>query len=161
MKKQLFMVCLFLGLATAVTQTHAGGKADPADYKTVISSYITSYMNTDYKMLDKVLADNASVKIPRSETVLNHNRAELVEQMRKDAGTHQNCEFTYEILNKSDAMVMAKVDFTYTGFVQHNYIVLEKDEHKQWKITQICKFFVDTPAKMNGGESAAPVTASR
>lgn len=161
MKRQLLMVCLFLGLTTAATKSNAADK-DPADFRTVISSYITSYVNADYKMLDKILADNASVKIPRAETVLNHSREDVIAQMRKDAGTHQNCEYKYQVLNKSDAMVMAEVDFTYAGFVQHNYLVLEKNDNKEWKITQVCKFFIDSPKPNNmGGNDTAPVTASR
>ena len=151
---------MILGLSAAVNPTYAndGATSGGADYKTVISSYITSYINTDYKLLDKIMADDACVKIPRAETVLNHSRAKLIEQMKNNAGTQQNCDFKYSVLDKSDAMVIARVDFKYTEFIQHNYLVLEKDQNKNWKITQVCKFFEDI--EPSGGTAVPAIAAT-
>ena len=136
------MACMILGLFAAVNTSYAVDKA-PKGYSDVIDNFIDGYMTGDYKKLDKVLSDDASIKIPRAETVLVHSRENMLEQMKKAGGTNQNCESRYEVLDKSDAMILAKVDFKYADFTQHNYIVLEKNENKEWKITQVCKFFKD------------------
>lgn len=157
MKSKILLVCMILGLSAAVNTTYAIDGVAPG-YKEVINSYIDSYMNSNYKQLDKILSDDADIKIPRADVVLRHSKSNLMEQMRKDNGTHQNCNSKYQVLDKSDAMIIAKVDFKYSGFTQHNYLVLEKNEDKEWKITQVCKFFED--AKPNAWTSPE-ITANK
>jgi len=47
------------------------------------------------------------------------------------------------VLAKSDALVIARVDFNYENTIQHNFLILEKNIDKEWKITQVCKVFDD------------------
>lgn len=146
MRNKFFMACIILGLSAAVNTTYATDGIAPS-YKDVINNYIDGCMNSNAKKLDKVLSDDASVKIPRADVVLVHNREGLLAQMKSDGATHQNCESKYEVLDKSDAIIIAKVDFKYNEFTQHNYLTLEKNENKEWKITQVCRFFEDVKPK--------------
>jgi hypothetical protein len=158
MRNKILLACVILGLSAAVNTGYATDKGTPG-YKEVISSYIDSYINSNYKMLDNVLSDDANVKIPRADVVLVHNKSKLLAQMKSEAGVKQNCWSEYKVLDKSDAMIIAKVDFKYNEFTQHNYLVLEKDENKEWKITQVCKFFEDV--KTPGGQQNPNAIASR
>jgi hypothetical protein len=63
--------------------------------------------------------------------------------MKKEAGVQQNCSANYEVLAKSDALVIARVDFGYQDCIQHNYLIVEKNAGHDWKITQVCKIFDD------------------
>jgi hypothetical protein len=66
--------------------------------------------------------------------------------MQQIANFTKNCEAKYEVLAKSDALVIARVDFNYENTIQHNYLTLEKNIDKEWKITQVCKVFDDKDA---------------
>ena len=147
---------MVIGSFTTANSSYAVDKA-PKGYSDVINNFIDGYMTGDHKKLDKVFSDDASIKIPRADAVLVHSREKMLEQMKNAGTTNQNCRSNYEVLDKSDAMIIAKVNFKYNEFTQHNYIVLEKNENKEWKITQVCKFFED-----NSTSKQAPtnVTAS-
>jgi len=142
MKNKLLMACMVIALlattSSSFSATHPGPKA-PA-FETVIDDYISSVMNSDFKKLDKILSEDARVKMPRAEKVIVQYKTDLLAAMKADA-TKQDCTSEYEVVAKSDAMIIARVDFQYTNFKQQNFLTLEKDENNQWKITQVCKFF--------------------
>ena len=125
-------------------KTYAG--TGPADYNKTIRDFIDSHMNSNYKKLDAVMGEDASFKIPRGEVVIVQTKAKLVEQMQQIANVIQNCDAKYEVLAKSNALVIARVDFNYENTIQHNYLTLEKNADKEWKITQVCKVFDDKDA---------------
>lgn len=144
MKTKLILLCLIMLSATA--NLFANNDPDPknvAAYNSLIRDYINTHMTGDAKSLNRILDENASYKIPRGEKVMLQGKAKLVEQMRKENGIQQNCQSDYQILAASDAMVIAKVDFTYGDCLQSNYVIMEKGADKTWKITQVCKFFGD------------------
>ena len=95
-------------------------------YDKVIKDFIESHMKSNHSKLENVLNDEASIKIPRGETVLVQNKSDIVAQMQQSEGVQQNCESAYEILAKSDAIVIARVDFKYANCILYNYITLEK-----------------------------------
>jgi len=90
------------------------------------------------------LSDDACVKIPRAEKVIVQHKSSLVNEMREEKGIVQACTSKYEIIAHSDALVIARVDFQYENFKQHNFVILEKNDDKEWKITQVCKVFQNT-----------------
>ncbi|RYZ98958.1 MAG: hypothetical protein EOP47_18060, partial [Sphingobacteriaceae bacterium] len=134
------MVCLVcISMATTLF-----GKTDPknaAAYNAVVSDYVHCHMTSDAKKLNRILHDDARFKISRGENLIVQDRSKLITQMKQQAGIQQNCESKYQLLAESDAMVIAKVDFTYGASTQTNYLVIEKGADKTWKITQVCKFF--------------------
>jgi len=144
MRSKIFKV-LIIGLLLAFTgKTYAGTGQD--DYNQTIRDFIDSHMNSNYKKLDAVMGEDATFKIPRGEVVLIQPKAKLVKQMQQIANVMQNCEAKYEVLAKSDALVIARVDFNYENTIQHNFLILEKNIDKEWKITQVCKVFDDKEA---------------
>jgi len=136
------MACV-MGLLSATTMYGYNGTKDDGSYNVVIRDFIESHMNANFKKLDAVLGEESTVKIPRGEKVIVQNRSSLVDAMKKEAGTMQNCQSNYEVLAKSDAIVIARVDFSYQDCIQHNYLIVEKDANRDWKITQVCKIFDD------------------
>ena len=154
MRLKAFMACIILILSAAASQANSGQKVAPG-YDKVIKDFIEGHMKSDHAKLKNVLNDDASIKIPRGETVIVQKKSDIVAQMRQSEGTQQNCEPTYEVLAKSDAIVIARVDFKYTNCIQHNYLILEKNQDKEWKITQDCKIFDD----IEPAEPGSPVAA--
>jgi hypothetical protein len=142
MKITIFKACLVGILATFSITTYA---VDPvsADYNKIVTDYIDSHMNANYKNLNKIMSDDATFKIPRNENVIIQNKSDIVDGMKNAGAIKQNCEASYEVVAKSNALVMVRVDFTYDNCLQQNFLTLEKNDRKQWKITQVCKIFND------------------
>jgi hypothetical protein len=128
-------------LAAFGISAYAGPKA--SDYDTVIKAYIESYMNGNCKMLKTIMDDNATFKIPRAEKVIVQNKPDIVANMKETGGLKQNCKATYEVIAKSSALVMVRIDFCYDNCLQQNFVVLEKNDDRQWKIAQVYKIFND------------------
>jgi hypothetical protein len=156
MKTKIMLLCLVcLSAATSLFAKTGTDPKNAAAYNAVVTDYINCHMNADAKQLNRILHDDASFKIPRGESLIIQDKTKLVAQMKNEKGTQQNCASTYQLLAESDALVIAKVDFTYGSSVQSNYLVIEKGADKAWKITQVCKFFNDVQRPDSG-----PVTAS-
>ncbi len=154
MRLKAFMACIIFILSATVSQANSG-KKDAPGYDKVIKDFIESHMKSNHAKLESVLNDEANIKIPRGEAVLVQNKSDIVAQMQQSEGVQQNCESGYEVLAKSDAIVIARVDFKYANCIQHNYIILEKNQDKEWKITEDCKIFDDIkPAETGTGVTA-------
>ncbi|MDN5287837.1 MAG: hypothetical protein JWR38_4111 [Mucilaginibacter sp.] len=154
MKSKFLLVCIISLLSTTTMYAFTGPKTD-AGYNAVILDFIDSHMNSNYKKLNKVLDENYMLKIPRGEKVIQQNKSSLIDAMKNEVGTKQNCESNYEVLAKSDALVIARVDFTYHDSIQHNYLIVEKNDNQEWKITQVCKMFDDIQTPQSGGDVTA------
>ncbi|HTD99666.1 MAG TPA: hypothetical protein VK668_10270 [Mucilaginibacter sp.] len=143
MKITIFKACL-IGVLAAFSIT-ANANTTPAanDYKKIILDFIDSHMNANYKKLNKIMNDDATFKIPRGENVVVQTKAALVDDMKQTGQLKQNCQSKYEVVAQSSSLVIARVDFNYENTVQQNYLILEKNADKEWKITQVCKIFND------------------
>jgi hypothetical protein len=155
MKSKILAVCMVC-ISLAAASAHSSTNKNSSTYDKVILDFIDSHENSDYKKLDKVLNDDACLKLPRGEKVLVQSKESLVGEMKKDQGTQQNCESKYEVLAKSNAMVIARIDFKYSNCTQHDYLILEKNDDKDWKITQVCKMIEDVKDQdATGNETAS------
>jgi len=141
MKVTIFKVCL-VGILAAFSMSAYSGPIS-GDYEKVVKEYITSHMNSDYKLLKKIMNDNAAFNVPRAENVLVQSKPDVVNNMKEVGESKQNCQATYEVVAKSNALVMVRVDFCYPNCTQQNFLVLEKDDSRQWKIAQVYKIFND------------------
>ena len=141
MKTQILKVCLVCLLATFSIKTYADSPKN--DYSKIIQDYINSHMTANFKTLNKIMGDDATFQIPRGESVIVQTKSSLVADMKAMGEVKQNCSANFEILAKSSSIVIARVDFDYDNAVQQNFITLEKNADKEWKITQVCKIFND------------------
>jgi len=153
MKNKFLVVCMIIGLLATTNSSFSKTYKAPT-YENVIDDYIDSYLTSNFKKLDKVLSDDVRVKMPRAEKVIVQYKADLIERMKADA-TKQDCTSEYEVIAKSDAIIIARVDFQYANFKQQNYITMEKNDNNEWKITQVCKIF-----KNNDTSGSTPSVAS-
>ncbi len=142
MKLKTFFLCTVLGVVL-MTTTFAGNPP-AADAKTVLNAYAESHVNTDANKLEKILSADALMKFSKGTEVLSQGQASIIKLMRQNQGIKQNCSALVDILASSDAMVLARVNFVYEGFVIENYLTLEADKNQNWKITRINKFYTDS-----------------
>lgn len=153
MKSKSLIACL---LATMVSLQIAFA-AEPSGYAEIISKFITAHMSSDARLLNAALSDDAKVKIPRQDKLMIWQKSELISALRANNGVVQNCAASYQLIEKTDAIVLARVDFNYPDFVQRNYLTLERNGSAEWKITQVCKISLTT----NGKKTAAyPVVSA-
>jgi len=141
MKITILKACL-VGILTAFSISAYSGPV-AGDYDSVVKEYIDSHMNGNYKILKKIMNNEATFRIPRAEKVVVQTKPDVVDAMKADGGVQQNCEAKYEVVTKSSALVMVRVDFCYDNCIQQNFLVLEKNDDKQWKIAQVYKIFND------------------
>lgn len=157
MKRKILVVCM-ISVLSATTSVYSATRKVLPTYNKIILDFIDSQVNSDYHKLDLALNDGASFKLPRGEKILMQSKSGLIDQMKKDKGLKQNCDSKYEVLAKSDALVIARIDFKYENCTQHDFLIIEKNDDREWKITQVCKMFED--AKEQVPETTGSATAS-
>ena len=140
--KRIFLMACMIGILTAKASY---GKPVLPKYQQVIKAFIDSHLNGTYKSLKPILDNEAYVHIPRGEGVILESKYDLLDQMRSVGVTTQKCDYNFEVLAESDALVIARVDFLYGNGIQQNFLTLEKDENKDWKIMQVYEMFKDKP----------------
>ena len=153
MKITILKACL-VGILAAFSISAYSGPIT-GDYDNVVKEYIESHMNGNYKILKKIMNNDATFKIPRAEKVIIQTKPDIVDAMKMEGGVKQNCEAKYEVVAKSSALVMVRVDFCYDNGVQQNFLVLEKNDDKEWKIAQVYKVFNDKEPDMNAPKAIA------
>ncbi|SKB92041.1 nuclear transport factor 2 family protein [Daejeonella lutea] len=141
MKLKSFLLCTVLG-AVLTTATFANTPPS-AEAKNVLDAYAESHVNTDASKLEKILSYDALMKFSKGSEVMSQGQAAIIKLMRQNQGIKQNCSTVVDVLASSDAMVLAKVNFVYEGFVIENYLTLELDRNQNWKITRINKFYTE------------------
>lgn len=140
---------LLLSTALGVVLTSATLANTPPSVKAtnVLEAFAESHLTTDANKLEKILSADAHMKFTKGSEVLTQGQPAIIKLMRLNHGIKQNCSTVVDILASSEAMVLAKVNFVYEGFVIENYLTLEMDRYQNWKITRIDKFFneAETP----------------
>jgi len=142
MRSRIFTACI-IGILSATTTTGFANPTKTNDYHVIIEQFIDSHSTANYKAFRDITDDNATVKMSHGEMVIVQPRADLLTQMKSDSPIKLNCDANYEVLAKSGALVIARVDFVHGKDMQHNYLTIEKNKDKEWKITQVCTFFED------------------
>jgi len=141
MKLKSFL--LFTVLGTVLTTATFANTPLSAKAKFVLDLFAESHLNTDASKLEKILSTDALMKFSKGYQVLSQGQSAIIRLMRQNQGIIQNCSTVVNVLASGDAMVLAKVNFVYEGFVVENYLTLELDKTQNWKITRINKFYID------------------
>ncbi|WP_129717009.1 hypothetical protein [Pedobacter sp. SYP-B3415] len=123
------------------------------DVKMVITAFVESYLkHGDYKKLSQVLGHDVTFKSNRDTRVVVQQGTSVIDFMRKNAGMIQrDCSVGYEIVSKTSAIVVARVDIKYElcEGAQQNYLIIENDGTGDWKLTQVYKLFLENTGEEN------------
>ena len=141
MKLKSFL--LFTVLGTVLTTATFANTPLSAKAKFVLDLFAKRHQNTDASKLEKILSTDVLMKFSKGYQVLSQDQSAVIRLMRQNQGIIQNCSTVVDVLASCDAMVLAKVNFVYEGFVVENYLTLELDRTQNWKITRINKFYID------------------
>jgi hypothetical protein len=142
MRRKILTVLAILSMATtAVTATV--DKPVPsvnARASSVLDAYVQAHINNDAELFNQILNENAMFRVNRQEQMVQHSKKELIKFYKKGGKLQLNCTGDLQMLSECGCIAIARVDFTYPGFVQQNYVQIEKDKNGVWKITQINRF---------------------
>ncbi|MDF3077286.1 MAG: hypothetical protein K0S09_1175 [Sphingobacteriaceae bacterium] len=131
----ILLIAAGLGSGSAVAQTKS---CEP-----IIQNFIESHINSDAKALNKILSSEAVYKVPKQANLRVQSRTDVISAMQRVSGTKQNCTGTFQVLGNTEAFVLARVDFKYPEFTQQNFLTIERNDGSDWKITMVCKAFID------------------
>jgi len=139
------------------------------NYDTVIKEYMESQITSNYKKLNNALDANCTLDMSLGDSLIKQNKDELIEFMKNNVITQQDCSSSYQLLAKTDAVVVAVIDFKHKSAIQENFVTIEKNKNHDWKITNIYRIFttensVDTIKATNEAISASinlPLVHSR
>lgn len=109
-------------------------------YNSVINAFIESRITTDYKAMKTILSQQAVEKLPRAQMTFSFSAGEVLRVMKANDGVQLPCSGSFKVLAENDGMVMVQVDFIYQEQIISEFLTLEQ-ENRDWKITQINKFF--------------------
>jgi hypothetical protein len=142
MKFKQLIVCMLCMIASIPT---AFSEQPEKSFDEVIRSFAAAHINANSKELQSALHDEATFRIPRQQKMMVQRKSDVIKGMDQEVGVKQNCSFSYEVIEKTGAMVLARVDFKYPEFVQRNYMVIERAADLKWKIMNVYKVSVDQP----------------
>lgn len=84
--------------------------------------------------------NGAVLKLNKQDELITHTKSDLITFYKRSGLISLNCTSDYQVLSSNECVVLARVDFRFPGFVQQNYITIEKDKKGLWKISQINRF---------------------
>ncbi len=113
-------------------------------YNEVVNAFIESRINTDYKTMKGILSQQAVEKLPRAQMAFSFSAEDVLKMMKATDGVQLPCSGSSRVLAENDGMVMVQVDFVFPEHVISEFLTLEQ-ENRNWKITQINKFFQKEP----------------
>jgi hypothetical protein len=140
MKSKIFMACL-LGILSVTTKIYGSTPKTHPGLDNTIIKFMTGIATSDYKKLDEVLAENLFLKVPHLDKVMTYNKSTMLHDIKLRNGMQENFKTNYVVLEECDAFAIVQIDFNYGDSVMRNFIVLENNAEKEWKITQVYESF--------------------
>ena len=159
MKTNFIITCL-VALLSATCLCSFSIPFAPENYETVIQDYIESQMTSDYKKLNDVLAANCTLDMARGNGLITQRKDDLVYFMKNNVITQQDYSSSYQVLAKSNALIIAVVDLKHLTEEQEIFLTIEKTNNLEWKITRICKIFTTEKSGDKGKDTIAQTNSS-
>jgi capsular polysaccharide biosynthesis protein len=155
-----FIITCLVALLSATALRSFSTPVVPPNYEVVIQDYIESQITSNYKKLNNVLAANCTLDMSRGNSLIEQSKEDLVNFMKTNVITQQDCSSSYQVLAKSNALIIAVVDFKHQTEVQENFLTIEKTNNLEWKITRICKVFTTEKSGDTGKDTIAKTNSS-
>lgn len=132
---------ILLGLALIITATVV--KANDNDKLTkdqAITSYIDAVAHGKLDGFSKVLDNNVKFSMMRGNTVLNFDKAEMLNSLNASKNTEQDCKVNTTTVESNGEVAIVKVDLQYEGFTRSNLVTVSNTGNG-WKITNVHSVF--------------------
>lgn len=133
---------ILLGLALIITSTVVV-KANDNDKLTkdhAISTYIDAVTHGKLDGFSKVLDNNFKLSMMRGNTVLNFDKAQMLNSLSASKNTIQDCQVSTSTVENNGEVAIVKVDLQYEAFTRSNLVTVSNTGNG-WKITNIHSVF--------------------
>lgn len=140
MKSKIFTACLF-GILSITTKIYGSTPKPAPAVENLIVKFINSIVTSDYRKMDELLAENLCFKVPRLDKVMIYDKSAMLRDLKLKNGMEENFKTDYVVLEECDAFALVQINFNYGDTVMKNFIVLENNPEKKWKITEVYELF--------------------
>jgi hypothetical protein len=138
-----FAMCIIASTTKIYSSTSKVGDG----FENVVDKFINSIVTSNWQELNGVLDKNLRFKVTHLDRLMIFDKSTILDDLKSRNGRRQDYEPSYLVLAQSDAVALVQIDFTYGDTIMQNFIVLEKNCKKEWKITQVYELFkaIDKP----------------
>jgi hypothetical protein len=105
-----------------------------------INTYIDAMTRGKVQGLGDAVDQSAKFSLLRGKNVLSFTKAEMIESVKANKNTEQNCTTSTTIMESNSDLAVVKVDMQFDGFVRTNYVTVA-NTGKGWKITNVYSVF--------------------
>lgn len=118
-----------------------GAKADEKlSMKYAVSTFVDAFSHGKIEGFAEILDDNVKLTSSRGNTIVTHNKSDILQTLKNLKGIEQNCTTNYSIIENLPSQVILKVNMNYETFTKINYVTIAQTT-KGWKVTNISSVF--------------------
>lgn len=134
------IAALALVIVCGVAKANVTTEGDNLTRNFAINTYIDAMTRGKVQGLGDVVDQSAKFNLLRGKNVLSFTKGEMIESIKANKNTEQNCTTSTTIMESNSDMAVVKVDMQFDGFVRTNYVTVA-NTGKGWKITNVYSVF--------------------
>ncbi|WP_184548897.1 nuclear transport factor 2 family protein [Mucilaginibacter sp. FT3.2] len=134
------IAALALIIVCGVAKANVKVEGDNLTRNFAINTYIDAMTRGKVQGLGDVVDQSAKFNLLRGKNVLSFTKSEMIESVKANKNTEQNCTTSTTVMESNADMAVVKVDMQFDGFVRTNYVTVA-NTGKGWKITNVYSVF--------------------
>ena len=131
---------LALIIVCGAAQANVKVEGDNLTRNFAINTYVDAMTRGKVAGFGDVVDQSAKFNLLRGKNVLSFSKSEMIESIKANKNTEQNCTTSTTIMESNSDMAVVKVDMQFDGFVRTNYVTVA-NTGKGWKITNVYSVF--------------------
>lgn len=138
----IFIVFALIGALVALTTNSFARdkKIKNTNPITVIDSYIQITTEGNTEGIQHLFSKDFKWTQSSNAKTKTYNKSDLITYLKSNKGLIQNCKTNYNIVEKNDNCVIARIEMKYDTFTKIECITL-CNENQEWKINQIIESY--------------------
>jgi hypothetical protein len=134
------IAALALIIICGVAKANVTTEGDNLTRNFAINTYVDAMTRGKVQGFGDVVDQSAKFNLLRGKNVLSFTKGEMIESIKANKNTEQNCTTSTTIMESNSDMAVVKVDMQFDGFVRTNYVTVA-NTGKGWKITNVYSVF--------------------
>ena len=134
------IAALALVIVCGVAKANVTTEGDNLTRNFAINTYVDAMTRGKVQGFSDVVDQSAKFNLLRGKNVLSFTKNEMIESIKANKNTEQNCTTSTTIMESNNDMAVVKVDMQFDGFVRTNYVTVA-NTGKGWKITNVYSVF--------------------
>jgi hypothetical protein len=134
------IAALALIIVCGVAKANVTTEGDNLTRNFAINTYVDAMTRGKVQGFGDVVDQSAKFNLLRGKNVLSFTKGEMIESIKANKNTEQNCTTSTTIMESNSDLAVVKVDMQFDGFVRTNYVTVA-NTGKGWKITNVYSVF--------------------